>query len=80
MAEVKDHILFFIKVDLFIIASMQTVAQSSDEIKYYAERTTRMSLVYSRMINNELLNNYTDVVLEQAPLIILDIKSNICTA
>ena len=39
-----------------------------------------MALAHLMMINIELLNNDLDVVPEQAPLIILDIKSDICMA
>ena len=37
-----------------------------------------MDLTYSRIINNELLNKDPDVVPEQSPLSILDIKSAVC--
>ena len=37
-----------------------------------------MDLAHFRILNNEFLNKYTDVVPDQAPLIILDIKSAIC--
>ena len=39
-----------------------------------------MALAHFNMINNEFLNKYPDVVPEQAPLIILDVKSSICMA
>ena len=39
-----------------------------------------MALSYFRMLNNELFNKYPYVVPEQAPLIILDRKSDICMA
>ena len=39
-----------------------------------------MALVHFRMLNNYLLNKDADVVPEQAPLNILDIKSALCMA
>ena len=39
-----------------------------------------MDLSHFRMINNEFLNRYTYVVPEQAPLVILDIKSDVYIA
>ena len=39
-----------------------------------------MDLAYFRMRNNEFLNKDPDVVPEQSPLIILDIKSDIYMA
>ena len=50
------------------------VSQSSDESDSNAACTKGMSLAYFRMINNEFLNKYPDVVPEQALLIILDSK------
>ena len=37
-----------------------------------------MYLSHFRMLINELLNKDPDIVPEEAPLIILDIKSNVC--
>ena len=56
------------------------VAQSSAYIEYNSACTAVMDLAHSRILNNELLNKDTDVVPEQAPLIILDSKSDICMA
>ena len=39
-----------------------------------------MSQAHYRILNNELLNNNPNVFPEQAPLIILDIKSAFCMA
>ena len=39
-----------------------------------------MDLAHFRMLINELLNKYPDIVPEEAPLIALDIKSAICMA
>ena len=39
-----------------------------------------MDLAKFRILNNEFLNNDTDVFPEQAPLIILDRKSSVCMA
>ena len=51
------------------------VSQSSAESEYNAECTSWMSLSQFRMLNHELANKDTDVVPEQAHLIILYIKS-----
>ena len=37
-----------------------------------------MALAHCRVLNNELLNRDPDVVPEQAPLVILDLKSAVC--
>ena len=37
-----------------------------------------MSLAHFRIINNDMLNNDTYVVPDQAPLIILGINSDVC--
>ena len=37
-----------------------------------------MALAHFRMLNNESLNKDLDVVQEQAPIIIVDIKSAMC--
>ena len=39
-----------------------------------------MALSYFWIIIHKLLNNYPDIVPEEAPLIILDIKSAVCMA
>ena len=39
-----------------------------------------MALSYFRMLIHELLNNYPDIVPEEAPLIVLDSKSAMCMA
>ena len=39
-----------------------------------------MSLAYFRMLIHELLNKDPDIVPEEAPLIILDSKSDVCMA
>ena len=39
-----------------------------------------MDLEHFRMLNNELMNKYPDVIPEQAPLIMLDRKSAVSTA
>ena len=53
------------------------VAQYSAESEYNSACTVLMSLAHFRMLNNELLNKYPDLVTLQAPLIILDRKSAI---
>ena len=37
-----------------------------------------MALLHFRMLNNELLKKHPDVVPKQEPIIILDIKSDVC--
>ena len=39
-----------------------------------------MALAHFRMLINELLNKDTDIVPEEAPLIVLDSKSTMCMA
>ena len=39
-----------------------------------------MSLAHSRLLIHEFLNKYPDIVPEEAPLIILDSKSDVCMA
>ena len=56
------------------------VSQSSSENEYNAACTVVMSLAHFRVLRNELLNKYPDVVPEQAPLIILDSKLDVCSA
>ena len=51
------------------------VSQSSNESDYNAACIPVMSQAYFRIINNWLFKKDPDVVPEQAPLIILDIKS-----
>ena len=38
-----------------------------------------MDLAPFRMLNNELMNNFSGVVPYKAPIIILDIKSEVCS-
>ena len=54
------------------------VAQYSDESEYRSACNSGMDLAHFNMLNNELLKKYPYVVPEQAPLIILDIKPDIC--
>ena len=56
------------------------VAKYSAESDYNAACTSGMALAHFRIINNELKNKDPDVVPEQAPLIILDSKNNLCMA
>ena len=51
----------------------------SFESKYNAACISVITLAYFKVLNNELLNKDPDVVPEKSPLIILDIKSDICT-
>ena len=55
-------------------------AQSISESDYSSSRTAGMYLSHFRMLNNEFLNKDPDVVPEQAPLIILNSKSDVCMA
>ena len=52
------------------------VAHSSAESQYTAACTAGMALAYFRMLIDELLNKYLYKVPEEAPLIILDNKSD----
>ena len=52
------------------------VAQSSAEIEYNAACTAGMALAHFRMLVHELLNEDPDMVPKEAPLIVLDSKSN----
>ena len=54
------------------------VSQSSTEIDYNAACTAEMDLAHFRTLIHELLDKDLDVVPEEAPLIILDSKSDIC--
>ena len=54
------------------------VAQSSAESEYNVACTAGMALARFRMLIQELLNKDTDIVLEEAPLIILDSKYDVC--
>ena len=54
------------------------VYQSSSEIEYNAACTEGMDLAHFRMLIHVMLNKYPDIVTEEAPLIILDSKSDVC--
>ena len=54
------------------------LSKSNSESDYNVVCTAGMDIAYFRMINNELFNKDIDVITEQAPLIILYIKSYIC--
>ena len=54
------------------------VAQYSTKIEHSASCNQVMVLTHFRMLNNELINIDPGVFPEQAPLIILDKKSDIC--
>ena len=51
------------------------VSQSSAEIEYNTACTARMDLAHFSMLIHELLNKYSDIIAEEAPLIFLDGKS-----
>ena len=73
-----EYILFYqgVPIDHFTHV-LGPVAQSSAESIYNSEWTAGMDISHFRILNNELLKKDTDVVPEQAPLIILDSKSAI---
>ena len=54
------------------------VAQSSAESEYNAACTAGMYLEHLRMLINEFLNKYSDIVPDEAPLIVFDSKSAMC--
>ena len=58
----------------------ELVAKSIAESEYNAACTAGMSLAHFRMLIHELLNKDPDIVPEEAPLIVLDIKSAMCMA
>ena len=51
------------------------VAKSSAESEYNSACTAGMALAHFRMLVNEFLNEYPDMVPKEAPLIVLDSKS-----
>ena len=56
------------------------VAQSSAESEYNSACTSGMALAHFRMLVHELLNEDSDMVPKEAPLIVLDSKSARCMA
>ena len=56
------------------------VAQYSAESEYNAACTSGMALAHFRMFIHELINEDPDMVSKEAPLIFLDIKSDMCMA
>ena len=56
------------------------VAQYSAESKYNSVCTTGMNLPHFMMINNEIMNKYTYIFPEQAPITILDRNPAVCMA
>ena len=56
------------------------VAQSSAESEYNAACTSGMALAHFRMLVHELLNEDPEMVPKEAPLIVLNSKSDICMA
>ena len=56
------------------------VAKSSAESEYNAACAAGMALAHFMMLIHEYLNKYPDIVPEEAPLIVLDIKSDMCMA
>ena len=56
------------------------VSKSSAESEYNAECTTGMALAHFRMLIHKVLNENPDMVPEEAPLIVLDSKSDMCMA
>ena len=56
------------------------VAQSSAESQNNVACTAGMAFVHFRMLTHEFLNKDTDIVPEEAPLIVLDSKLDMCMA
>ena len=56
------------------------VSQSSAESDYNAVCITGIYLAHFRMLIHELLNKDPDIVLEETPIIVLDIKYTMCMA
>ena len=54
------------------------VDQSSAKSEYNAACTAEIYISHFRIINNDFLVKYTDVVPEKEPIIILDRKSAVC--
>ena len=53
------------------------VSQYSAKSEYNIAYTSGVALAYFRMLNNEFMNKYPDLVPEHAPIIILDRKSTV---
>ena len=56
------------------------VSRSVAESEYNAACTTGMALAHFRVFIHEFLNKDPDIIPEEAPLIILDSKSDMCMA
>ena len=56
------------------------VAQSNAESEYNEACTAVMALAHFRMLIHELLNEDRDMVLKEAPFIVLHSKSSMCMA
>ena len=56
------------------------VSQSSTESEYNEACTAGMALAHFSMLVHELLNEDPDMVLKEAPFIVLDKKSSMCMA
>ena len=56
------------------------VSQSSADSEYNVACTAGMALAHFRMLIHELLNKDSDIVTEEATLIVLDSKSDMCMA
>ena len=56
------------------------VAQYSEEIEYNATCTEGMYLAHFRILIHEFLNEGTEMVPMEAPLIVLDSKPDLCMA
>ena len=57
---------------------IEPVAQSSAESEYNSACTAVMVLAHFRMLIHELINKDPDMVPNEAPVIVLDSKSDIC--
>ena len=56
------------------------VTKSSADSDYNISCTAKMNLADFRILINEFLNKGPDIVTEESPLIILDIRSSVCMA
>ena len=77
----RAHMIFYLcgKID-HVTHVPEPVAQSSVENEYNATCIAEMALAHFRMLIHEFLKKGTDIVPEEAPLIVLDSKYDMCMA
>ena len=78
MAEVQEHILYFIKVGQLTMAHMLQDQLLNQVQKVSTTKTSGMALENFSMLFHKFLNKDSDIVPEEAPLIVLDSKSAVC--